>query len=111
MSNRFNHQRGSGLFRSCRSSSHKCPMVLGFSDFLRRGSVIQRLSQNMAMIPITTGTMMNQFQKALVKSATFAFSGGIARRRVLIFQRHARRGVEALLAPRAEGPDDDGDEQ
>src|SRR3989344_7886586 len=107
----FSHHLGSGLFSSCRSSSHTCPMVLGFSLSLRRGSAIQRLSQNIAAMPMTTGMMMYQFQKPLVKSAMLLVSGQTRGRRVIVFQRQARGLVKSPLALCAPGPGDDADKQ
>src|SRR3989344_735584 len=108
----FSHRRGNGLFSSCRSSSHTCPMVLTFAPVFGRGPlVIQRLSRNMAMMPPTTGMTMNQFQNALVKSATPLLPGRTSRHEVLFFQWQTRGLVERALAPRTVSPKDDADEQ
>src|SRR3989338_9956541 len=108
MENRFSHHLGNGLLSSCRSSSHTWPTGLAFSPALRPGSVIQRLSTNMAPIPPSVRIAMNQLQNGLTKSAMAFISRYV--RHIIVLKRHPGGGVERLLAPAAEGPGDDTDE-
>src|SRR5690606_40809359 len=82
------------------------PVVFAAAGARRRGEVIQRLSQNSPAMPPSVGTMMNQFQKPLVKSAM-----GALPRRTLVLERQPRRLLEAPLAAPAPGPADDAHER